>query len=125
MKIRCAWVSNDPLYIDYHDHEWGRPVYEEQKLFELLVLEGMQAGLSWLTVLKKREHFRQCFAHFDVERVALYGQDKFDMLLADSGIIRNRLKIQSIITNARVILKMKQQGDDFSSYIWSFVNGHR
>lgn len=123
MKTRCAWVSDDPLYQDYHDHEWGRPVYEERQLFELLVLEGMQAGLSWFTVLKKRTRFRQVFDHFDIARVALYDRHKLDLLLADEGIIRNKLKIQSVITNAEIVLKMKQQGEDFSSYIWSFVNG--
>jgi DNA-3-methyladenine glycosylase I len=123
MKARCAWATSDPLYIDYHDHEWGIPIYDERVLFEFLILEGMQAGLSWFTILKKRENFRRCFDNFDAERMAHYDQKKFDALMADSSIIRNRLKIQSAITNAQALLKMKQEGQDFSTYIWSFVDG--
>lgn len=124
MKTRCAWVNSDPLYIEYHDKEWGRPIYDEEKLFELLVLEAMQAGLSWFTVLKKRENFRRCFDDFSVARVAHYDQQKFDELLNDSGIIRNKLKIRAAIINAQMILKMRQEGEDFSTYIWSFVEGN-
>lgn len=123
MKTRCAWVNNDPLYIDYHDKEWGTPVYDERVLFEFLILEGMQAGLSWLTILKKRENFRRCFDNFDAERIAQYDQNKFDALMVDKGIIRNKLKIQSVITNAKAVLKIKQESGDFSNYIWNFVNG--
>jgi DNA-3-methyladenine glycosylase I len=123
MKTRCAWASSDPLYIDYHDAEWGVPIHDERLLFEFLILEGMQAGLSWLTVLKKRENFRRCFENFEIERVAHFGQNKIDALMADSGIIRNRLKIQAAILNAQAVLQLKEENIDFSSYIWSFVEG--
>lgn len=123
MNKRCAWVNDNPLYIDYHDHEWGVPVYDERVLFEFLILEGMQAGLSWLTVLKKREHFRRVFDNFEVQLVADYDEDKFDALMADSGIIRNKLKIRAAITNAQAVLKIKAELGDFSSYIWRFVGG--
>lgn len=123
MKTRCAWVNDNQIYIDYHDHEWGVPVYDERVLFEFLILEGMQAGLSWLTVLKKREHFRQVFDNFQVGLVADYDEDKFAALMADSGIIRNKLKIRAAITNAQAVLKIKEDLGDFSSYIWGFVGG--
>lgn len=120
---RCAWVTNDPLYIHYHDHEWGVPVYDEQLLFEFLILEGMQAGLNWLTILKKRDNFRACFDNFNAEIIASYNQTKILELMANTGIIRNRLKIQATIVNAQAFLKIKQKTGDFSSYIWSFVKG--
>jgi DNA-3-methyladenine glycosylase I len=123
MKTRCSWATSDPLYMDYHDHEWGIPLHDEQLLFELLILEGMQAGLSWFTILKKRENFRRAFDHFDAKKMAQYDQQKFDSLMADSGIIRNRLKIQAAITNAQAFLQMNAQGEHFSEYIWQFVEG--
>lgn len=118
---RCKWCTSDPLYILYHDHEWGIPLYEDRKLFELLILEGMQAGLSWLTILKKRENFRKAFDQFNVNKIALYADKKIEMLLADPGIIRNRLKIASVINNARAYLQIHQQYKSFSDYIWQFA----
>ncbi len=122
-KTRCGWVSDHPLYIHYHDHEWGVPIFDETLLFECLILEGMQAGLSWLTILKRRENYRASFDQFDAECIAQYDQGKVDELLLDAGIIRNKLKIQSIITNAKIFLEMKKNGIDFSEYLWSFVGG--
>ena len=123
MKKRCAWVNEDPLYIQYHDCEWGVPIYDERLLFEFLILEGMQAGLSWLTVLKKRENYSNSFDHFAAEMIANYDANKFHELMANPGIIRNKLKIQAVITNANAFLKIKRELGDFSGYIWSFVNG--
>lgn len=123
MKTRCAWVTDNELYLDYHDKEWGVPVYDARVLFEFLILEGMQAGLSWLTVLKKRENFQRCFDYFDVDQVAKYDPNKIDELLLNSGIIRHKLKIQAAVTNAKAVLQMKEEGMDFSTYIWSFVQG--
>jgi DNA-3-methyladenine glycosylase I len=120
---RCAWATHHPLLMDYHDHEWGVPIYDEQRLFEFLILEGMQAGLNWLTILKKREHYRACFEHFNAEKIALYSPNKMDELMQDAGIIRNRLKIQSIITNARAFLTLKEHVGDLSQYLWKFVDG--
>lgn len=122
-KTRCAWASDDPLNMHYHDQEWGVPVYDDQSLFEFLILEGMQAGLSWLTILKKRENYRQSLNNFDAEIIAKYDHDKFQELLNNSGIIRNRLKIQSIITNANAFLQVKRELGSFSNYIWGFVDG--
>lgn len=123
--IRCAWVNSDPLYIAYHDEEWGKPVRDDQKLFELLILEGMQAGLSWYTILKKREHFREAFDQFDPYIIAKYGPEKVEELMQNSGIIRNRLKIQSVITNARIYVEIMEnpESESFSEYLWSFVGG--
>lgn len=120
---RCAWVSSDPLYRDYHDKEWGVPVHEDRKLFEFLLLEGMQAGLSWITVLRKREHFRQAFDGFDAEKIACYDQQKVNELLENKGIIRNRLKIAAAIANARQYLSIRSEFGSFDSYIWGFVGG--
>lgn len=122
-KIRCAWVTEDPMYINYHDNEWGRPVYDNQQLFEFLILEGAQAGLSWITVLKKRENYRACFDQFDPFKIALYNEDKINELLLNPGIIRNRLKIESAIKNAQVYIKLCDEGLDFSQYLWQFVGG--
>lgn len=122
MKTRCAWVGPDPLYIDYHDHEWGAPQFDDQKLFELLCLEGAQAGLSWITVLKKRAHYRQVFDHFDAEKIARYDDAKRQQLLADPGIIRNKLKVNAFIHNAQRYLDIRQQ-QRFSDYLWQFVDG--
>ena len=121
MNTRCAWVSDDPLYIDYHDNEWGRPVYDDQKLFEMLCLEGAQAGLSWITVLKKRAHYRKVFDNFDAQKIAGYTQHKREQLLTDAGIIRNKLKVNAFIVNAQLYLEIKKQGG-FSDYLWQFVN---
>ncbi|MFT9488346.1 MAG: DNA-3-methyladenine glycosylase I [Tepidibacillus sp.] len=123
MKSRCAWVTDDPLYIDYHDQEWGVPVFDDQKLFEFLILEGAQAGLSWITILKKRENYRHVFDEFDPKKVALYDSKKVEELLVNKGIIRNRLKIQSSITNAQAFLKVQEEFGSFREYIWSFVDG--
>lgn len=122
-KNRCPWSNVDPLYIDYHDHEWGVPVFDDRLLFEFLILEGMQAGLSWLTILKKRENFRASFDNFNPEVIAKYNQKKFDKLMADKGIIRNRLKIQSAITNARAFIQVKNEYGNFADYVWQFVDG--
>ncbi|QDX31819.1 DNA-3-methyladenine glycosylase I [Dickeya poaceiphila] len=119
---RCGWVTQDRLYQDYHDNEWGKPCTDSRALFELLCLEGQQAGLSWITVLKKREHYRHCFHGFDPHRVTAMADDDVDRLVLDPGIIRHRGKIEAIIRNARAWLAMQQQGDDFAAFIWSFVN---
>jgi len=120
---RCAWAGTDPLYVSYHDTEWGVPVYDDRKLFEFLVLEGAQAGLSWLTVLKKRDNYRKAFAGFDPVKVAAFGEDKVESLLADPGIIRNRLKVNSAVTNARAFLKVLKEFGSFAEYSWRFVGG--
>lgn len=120
---RCGWVTDDPLYIDYHDKEWGVPIYKEKQLFEFLILEGAQAGLSWITVLKKRECYRELFDHFDPEKIARYTEKKAQKILTNPGIIRNRLKVQSAITNAQAYLEVKEELGSFSDYIWSFVDG--
>jgi DNA-3-methyladenine glycosylase I len=122
-KTRCEWCASDPLYIDYHDTEWGVPVHDDRVLFEFLVLEGMQAGLSWLTILRKRENFRKAFDNFDPEKNARYDQRKIKKLLADPGIIRNRLKVAAAVTNAKAFLKTQEEFDSFDKYIWRFVDG--
>lgn len=119
---RCPWCGNDPLYIKYHDVEWGVPVYDDQKQFEFLVLESMQAGLSWYIVLKKRENFRKAFAGFDPEIVSGFGSEKVDQLVNDVGIIRNRAKIMAAINNAARFLEVQKQFGSFSNYLWGFVN---
>ncbi len=121
-KTRCPWCGNDPLYVTYHDHEWGVPLTDDQKLFEFLVLEGAQAGLSWLTVLRKRENFRRAFAGFDPDQVARFGDLEIAALLADAGIIRNRLKVTSAIHNARRFLEVREEFGTFATYIWGFVD---
>lgn len=118
---RCEWVSQDPLYIAYHDKEWGIPETDGKKLFEMICLEGQQAGLSWITVLKKRENYRANFHHFDPVRVAAMQEDDVERLLQDAGIIRHRGKIQAIIGNARAYLAMEQNGEPFAEFVWSFV----
>lgn len=122
-KPRCAWCTTDPLYIRYHDEEWGVPVYDDQKLFEFLILEGAQAGLSWLTVLKKRAHYRKVFADFDPEKVAGFSEKKIAGLLEDPGIIRNRLKVHSAVTNAQAFLALQDSVGSFADYLWSYVDG--
>lgn len=123
MKIRCAWARGDPLYIDYHDREWGVPQHEDRKLFELLVLEGAQAGLSWLTILKKRQNYREAFDNFDPGKVVAYDTGKLDELLSNKGIVRNRLKIEAAIQNARAFLALRKEFGSFDAYIWQFVGG--
>ena len=123
MQKRCAWVTEDPIYIDYHDNEWGIPIYDSHRLFEFLILEGAQAGLSWITVLKKRENYRNCFDNFDPKKIARYDEKEINKLLNNAGIIRNRLKIESTIINASAYLKLQREGNNFSDYIWSFVDG--
>lgn len=120
---RCAWTTQDPLYIAYHDREWGVPVYDDRLLFEFLVLEGMQAGLSWFTILKKREAFRRAFDSFDPELIARYDERKVEELLSDPSLIRNRKKIEAVIHNARCYLSVKEEFGTFKDYIWSFVGG--
>ncbi len=121
--VRCGWCGNDPLYVAYHDTEWGVPVHDDRRLFEFLMLEGAQAGLSWITLLKKREAYRRAFAAFDAEKVARYGQRQVERLLADPGIVRNRLKIASAINNARHFLEVQETFGSFDAYLWRFVDG--
>lgn len=120
---RCAWVTDDPLYIEYHDREWGVPVCDDRRLFEFLVLESAQAGLSWLTILKKRENYRRAFAGFDPEKVARFNKRSIERLLGDAGIVRNRLKIEAAINNARCFLEVQGEFGSFAEYAWSFVGG--
>ena len=122
-KRRCAWASSDPLYHDYHDREWGVPQHDDRKLFELLILEGAQAGLSWLTILKKRENYRRAFDKFDARKIAAYDGKKVKKLLADEGIVRNRLKIAATIQNAKYFLAIQKEFGSFDAYIWQFVGG--
>jgi DNA-3-methyladenine glycosylase I len=123
MRKRCEWAGSDPLYIEYHDKEWGVPVHDNRKIFEMLVLEGAQAGLNWLTVLRKRENYRKAFDNFDPRKVAKYDSEKFQKLLATEGIIRNKLKIRSVIQNARAFLEVQKEFGSFDAYIWQFVGG--
>ncbi len=124
-KKRCAWclIGNNPLYIKYHDEEWGVPLHDDQLLFEFLVLESFQAGLSWLTVLKKRENFRKAFSNFDAVKVSRFNGKKVESLLQDAGIIRNRLKIEAAINNAKCFLAIQKEFGSFSKYVWSFTKG--
>ena len=122
-KIRCPWPSDDALMIEYHDKEWGVPLHNDKKLFEFLILEGFQAGLSWRTVLHKRENFRKAFDNFDFNKVAMYDKRKINSLLKDAGIIRNKLKIEGAITNAKAFLLVIKEFGTFDKYIWGFVNG--
>jgi DNA-3-methyladenine glycosylase I len=123
MNNRCPWCGTDPLYVAYHDTEWGVPVYDDQLLFEFLVLESFQAGLSWLTILRKRENFRKALDGFDYHKIARYSDTKLNQLMNDSGIIRNRLKIEATVTNARAFIQVQQEFGSFSKYIWGFVGG--
>ena len=123
-KRRCAWVpAGDLLYRRYHDEEWGRPIHDDRLLFEVLILEGFQAGLSWRTILGKREHFRQVFDRFDAAKIARYDQTRIAALISDPGIIRNRLKIESAVANARCFLDLQKKEGTFDAYLWSFVGG--
>ncbi|MDD2457287.1 MAG: DNA-3-methyladenine glycosylase I [Eubacteriales bacterium] len=121
--VICPWAVSDPLYRQYHDVEWGCPLHDDRALFELLILEGMQAGLSWLTILRKRENFRRAFSEFDPGQVALFDEEKVAVLLGDPGIIRNRLKIRAAITNAQAFLRLQAEWGSFDRYVWSFVTG--
>lgn len=123
MTKRCEWCGDDPLYRSYHDHEWGVPIHDDRRLFEFLILEGAQAGLSWLTILKKRENYRKAFHNFDCERIASYTEADVARLLADSGIVRNRLKIASAIKNARAVLGIQAEFGSLDAYLWRYVDG--
>jgi DNA-3-methyladenine glycosylase I len=122
MKERCSWAGNDPLYIQYHDSEWGVPVRDDQIMFEFLILETFQAGLSWITILRKRENFRKAFDNFDFVKMAQYDDEKKAQLMQDSGIIRNRLKIEAAVSNARAYMEVQSEFGSFCNYIWAFVN---
>lgn len=121
--IRCSWSGADELYIDYHDKEWGAPLHDERRLFEMLVLEGAQAGLSWITILRKREAFRKAFDNFTIEKVARYTEKKIASLMSDSTIVRNRAKINAAIMNAQAVLELRNEFGSFDKYIWQFVGG--
>ncbi len=123
-KVRCPWCGGDELMMEYHDREWGVPLHDDRKLFEFLVLEGMQAGLSWKTILHKRENFREAFHNFDPARVARYDDRIVDRLLADAGIIRNRMKVLATINNAQRFLEVRREFKSFDRYIWEFINGN-
>ena len=122
-RTRCGWVNDDPLYVAYHDEEWGVPVRDDRLLFEMLVLDGAQAGLSWYTILKKREAYRRAFDGFHPERIARYGERKIASLLADPGIVRNRLKVRAAIGNARAWIDLRESGVGFSDFLWEFTGG--
>lgn len=122
-KQRCAWCEKDDLYRNYHDNEWGKPVYDDPTLFEFLILETFQAGLSWYTVLVKRDNFRKAFAGFDVQKVAKFTDAKLQVLAEDTGIVRNKLKIKAAVTNAQAFIKVQEEFGSFSKYIWGFVDG--
>jgi DNA-3-methyladenine glycosylase I len=122
-KVRCGWAGDDPTYVAYHDEEWGVPVYDDQRLFEFLVLEGAQAGLSWITILRKRDAYRKAFANFDPQKVARFDAKKLAALMQNAGIVRNRLKLESAVKNARAFLKLQEELGSFSDYQWGFVNG--
>jgi DNA-3-methyladenine glycosylase I len=121
--IRCGWCSSDPHYLAYHDTEWGVPLHDDQRLFEMLILEGAQAGLSWLTILKKRENYRRAYANFDIATVAAFGAAESERLLQDSGIVRNRLKVAASINNARTVLQIQQEFGSLDAFLWNFVDG--
>ncbi len=121
-KTRCGWCGDDALYQDYHDREWGTPLHDEQQLFELLCLEGAQAGLSWITILRKREHYRQAFDDFDAQKIACYDDAKIASLLANQGIVRNKLKVNGFVKNARAYLGMQNQGLTLAQYFWNYVD---
>lgn len=122
-KIRCAWAVTDPVNIEYHDQEWGVPIYDDRLLFEFLILEGAQAGLSWLTILKRRDNYRNAFDNFNAKKMAAYSQTRIAELLQNAGIIRNKLKIQAAVLNAQSFLRVQQEFGSFSKYIWGFTDG--
>ena len=123
MTVRCAWAGEDPVYVAYHDLEWGVPEHDDRALFEKLVLDGFQAGLSWITILRKRDNFRRAFDGFDPERIARYRQAKIASLLQDPGIVRNRLKVEASVANARAYIALRRETGSFDGYLWSFVGG--
>ncbi len=123
MQQRCSWAGDDPLYVAYHDDEWGVPVHDDRTLFEFLILEGAQAGLSWITILKKRESYRQAFDGFDPKRIARYREARIEKLLGNAGIVRNKLKVGSAVTNAKAFLAVQQEFGSFDEFIWQFVGG--
>jgi DNA-3-methyladenine glycosylase I len=123
MNKRCTWCGCDPQYVTYHDEDWGVPVYDDRLLFEMLTLEGAQAGLSWLTILKKRENYRRAFHGFDASSIANFNQQEIDRLMQDTGIVRNRLKIESAVKNARGFLQIQEEFSSFSAYLWRFTEG--
>lgn len=120
---RCAWAGDDELYCRYHDEEWGVPVHEDTKLFEMLILEGAQAGLSWITILRKRENYRRAFDQFDIDKILNYDKKNVELLMQDAGIVRNRLKIQSVITNASAFRAVQEEYGSFDRYLWAYVDG--
>jgi DNA-3-methyladenine glycosylase I len=120
---RCSWAGTDPVYIDYHDREWGVPMHDERTLFEMLILDGAQAGLSWITILKKRDNYRSAFDNFDAHKMARYGERKVSALLNDPGIVRNRLKIGAAINNARMLLELQEQEGSLNEFLWRYVDG--
>ncbi|HET7618321.1 MAG TPA: DNA-3-methyladenine glycosylase I [Vicinamibacterales bacterium] len=122
-RVRCPWAGTDPLYVQYHDEEWGVPVHDDRHFFEMLILEGAQAGLSWITILRKREHYRRVFAGFDPRKVARFDQTRIERLLADPGIVRNRLKVEGAVKNARAFLDVQREFGSFDAYVWRFVGG--
>jgi len=124
-KTRCGWAGTDPVYVRYHDEEWGVPVHDDRKLFEFLILEGAQAGLSWITILKRRDGYRKAFADFDWEKVARFDRRKIDRLLLDPGIIRNRQKVESAVKNAKAFLAVRKEFGTFDAYMWSFMDRGR
>lgn len=119
---RCSWTGADELYQKYHDNEWGKPLHDDNKLFEMLILEGMQAGLSWITILRKRENFRKAFDNFNIDKILKYNDKKIETLMQDAGIIRNRLKIQSVIVNAKAFLDVQKEYGSFDTFLWSYVD---
>ena len=125
MKQRCLWASDDPLYISYHDQEWGVPLHDDRKLFEMLILEGAQAGLSWITILKKRDNYRKAFDNFDATKIVRYRTKKIKQLLSNNGIVRNRMKIEAAIRNAEAFLSIQKEFGSFDTYIWQFVGGRQ
>lgn len=122
-KKRCAWVTDEEIYIDYHDHEWGRPTYDDRALFEMLCLEGAQAGLSWITILKRRAHYREAFDGFDIKTVSQYDEKKVQELIQNEGIIRDKLKIISVVKNAQAVQRIQEKHGSFGEFIWSYVDG--
>jgi len=122
-RKRCGWVNDDALYAQYHDEEWGVPCFDDAKLFEFLILEGAQAGLSWITILRKRENYRRAFANFDAEKIARFNCRSVERLMNDPGIVRNRLKIESAISNAKLFLELQDNHGSFSHYLWEFIDG--
>ena len=124
ISTTCEWPTNDPLMVKYHNKEWGVPVHNDRKLFEFLLLEGFQAGLSWITILKKRENFRKAFDNFDFKKIACYNKRKITSLMKDAGIIRNKLKVESSVSNAKAFIEVRKQFGTFNKYIWDFVNNN-